>query len=113
MLCQFRKKLSHLCLRIRWLIWRRPKSKVVIRRFGKLNSKGQLKRKPSNIAIGRKNDHMDGALRPKSVRVATFNAALFSLAVAVPGAEKSVVFLNEDDLFSTRRSLRIIFLDVH
>lgn len=101
MLSQFREKLSHLCSRIRWLIWRRPKSKVVIRRFGKLNSKGQLKRKPSSIAIGRKNDHMDGALLQKSVRVATFNAALFSLALAVPRAEKSVVFLNEDDLFST------------
>ncbi|KAL1806611.1 hypothetical protein DCAR_0832435 [Daucus carota subsp. sativus] len=101
MLSQFRKKLSHLCSRIRWLIWRRPKSKVVIRRFGKLSSKGQLRRKPSNLAVRRKNDLMGGALLQKSVRVATFNAALFSLALAVPRAEKAVVFLNEDDLFTT------------
>lgn len=82
-------------------MWRRPRPKVVIRRFGKLNQKGQLKRKPSNKPAAQKNDHMAGALLPKSIRVATFNAALFSLALAVPKSEKSVVFINEDEDYST------------
>lgn len=43
---------------------------------------------------------MAGALLPKSIRVATFNAALFSLALAVPKSEKSVVFINEDEDYS-------------
>lgn len=44
---------------------------------------------------------MAGALLQKSIRVATFNAALFSLVLAVPKSEKSVVFINEDEDYST------------
>ena len=71
---------------------------MVIRRFGKLNSKGQLnkeatiKNSPSYV-----NGQVKVAFTQRPIRVATFNAALFSLAPAIPKAEKSVVFIPVDE----------------
>ncbi|KAA8527522.1 hypothetical protein F0562_034763 [Nyssa sinensis] len=83
--CIFSRKLRRFCSRIRWLIWRRSKPKVVIRRFGKPNSKAPLK------------GQTGGAMSERPIRIATFNVAMFTLAPAVPRAEKSVVFVHEDD----------------
>ncbi|XP_016456783.1 uncharacterized protein LOC107780723 [Nicotiana tabacum] len=95
MLHVFSRRIHRLCSRIRWLMWRRPRSKVVIKRFGKLNSRGHhghLKEKPSIKSL---TTHPTAQTRP--IRLATFNAALFSLAPAVPKAEKSVIFAHDDD----------------
>lgn len=93
------RKLRQLCSRIRWLIWRRPRPKVIIRRFGKVSSKDRCKWEPGarKSKIGRlysngKPVH-SGPGRP--IRIATFNAAMFSLAPAVPMVEESVVFGQE------------------
>lgn len=92
MLSVFGKKLRCLCSRIRWLIWRRPKTKVIIRKFGRLNFKPQPR---GELGIRRSPIHQNGQLSHSStqrpIRVATFNAAMFSLAPAVPNAE------NEED----------------
>lgn len=83
-----RNRIRRLCSRLRRLFWfwRRAKPKVVIRRFGKLNSKARGRGKRYGVA----------AERP--IRVATFNVALFTLAPAIPtSAEKSVAFIHEDD----------------
>ncbi|CAL5347102.1 unnamed protein product [Camellia sinensis] len=93
-----RKKCRHLCSKIRWLLWRRPRPKVVIRRFGKLNVKySQPKEKPTTTST----THLvggGGALRTgRPIRIATFNVAMFSLAPAVPKAEKSVVYIHESE----------------
>ncbi|KAF5941684.1 hypothetical protein HYC85_019326 [Camellia sinensis] len=89
---------QHLCSKIRWLLWRRPRPKVVIRRFGKLNVKySQPKEKPTTTST----THLvggGGALRTgRPIRIATFNVAMFSLAPAVPKAEKSVVYIHESE----------------
>lgn len=92
------RRFRRLCSRIRWFLWRRPRPKVVIRRFGKLNSRGQLnkeatiKNSPSYV-----NGQVKVAFTQRPIRVATFNAALFSLAPAIPKAEKSVVFFPGDE----------------
>ncbi|KAA8548546.1 hypothetical protein F0562_000187 [Nyssa sinensis] len=80
----FSRKLWRLCWRIGWLIWRRSKPRVVIRRLAKLQK-------------GKPGAKSGGALSERPIRIATFNVAMFSLAPAVPMAEKSAVFLHEDE----------------
>lgn len=88
------RKFRCLCSRIRWLIWRRPKPRVVIRRFGKLKARirhgGKARTNPATHGGG-------AALLARPIRIATFNVAMFSLAPAVPKAEKSVVFVHEEE----------------
>ncbi|KAI3459325.1 hypothetical protein Pfo_015988 [Paulownia fortunei] len=90
------RRFRQLWSRIPWLVWRRPRPKLVIKRLGKLNSKVQPRKKPKISSAVHQNGHVKGALIPRPIRLATFNAALFSLAPAVPKAEKSVVFIREE-----------------
>ncbi|XP_059648724.1 uncharacterized protein LOC132294739 [Cornus florida] len=97
------RKVWHLCSRIRWpSIWRRSKPRVIIRRFGKLSCKGhphpkeKLGAKSVNLLNGQP---VRGGISERPIRIATFNVAMFSLAPAVPKAEKSVVFVHEDDQY--------------
>lgn len=85
--------LRRLCSTIRWFVWRRrPHSKLVIRRLCRLNS-AALHRKKLNPTDP---NAAAASFRLRPIRLATFNAALFSLAPAVPTAEKSVVLIQED-----------------
>lgn len=80
------RRLRRLCSRLRWPIRRRSSPKVVIKKFGKSDKKPspQHSLNGSTAAV-----HPKGPERP--VRVATFNAALFSMAPAVPkpGTDRS------------------------
>ncbi|XP_077243564.1 uncharacterized protein LOC143884069 [Tasmannia lanceolata] len=76
-------KLRRLCSKLRWPIRSRVKSKIIIRRFGKSNPKTQPKTESDN--------HLNGLESAQPIRIATFNAAMFSMAPAVPNSEKSVI----------------------
>lgn len=78
--------------RARRLIHRHPRPKLVIRRLVKLSSKFQLRNKPRTGFKVHQNGHSDPI-----IRLATFNAAMFSLAPAVPKAPKSVEGIKIDD----------------
>lgn len=88
-----KKRFRHLYKRIRWLIRRRPRAKVVIRRFRKPNSKSR--RTSTTRTSGEFSGGDDDVER--HVRIATFNVAMFSLAPAISKVEKSVVFVHEGD----------------
>ncbi|KAL2469982.1 DNAse I-like superfamily protein [Abeliophyllum distichum] len=101
MLYVLRQRFRRLCSKIRQLIWRRPRSKLVIRRLGNLNSKGQIREKSYTKYATRKDiGQVNGTSLQRPIRLATFNAALFSLAPAIPMAEKSVVFFHEEEDYS-------------
>ncbi|CBI26148.3 unnamed protein product, partial [Vitis vinifera] len=70
-------------------MWRRPKPKVVIRRFGKL-----MKRQPKGVPGSSKsaihlNSQLGRSISGKPIRIATFNAAMFCLAPAIDTWAKS------------------------
>ncbi|KAK3007896.1 hypothetical protein RJ639_013041 [Escallonia herrerae] len=93
-------KLKRLCSSLQWPIRRRSKPKVVIRKFGKSNSKSHPD--PNDLPVeAQPNGQLAESKSPKPVRVATFNAALFSMAPAVPTTEKSLSFHYENDYYST------------
>ncbi|GAV63362.1 Exo_endo_phos domain-containing protein [Cephalotus follicularis] len=94
-----RKKVWHLCSRIRWLIRIRPKSKLVIRRLGKVNCKGN---KRSTIPQNGHFDHSGSDHRP--IRIATFNVAMFFLAHAIPKSKGSSMFSHEEDEHKSMRN---------
>ncbi|KAK8661653.1 hypothetical protein V6N13_091249 [Hibiscus sabdariffa] len=93
-----RRKLWHLCSRVRWLMRKQPRPKVIIRRFGRLNSKVCRKRD-----VEAKNSNIDlygnlGFCNPKRpIRIATFNVAMFSLAPAISEADEAGLFSYGDD----------------
>ncbi|KAA8550914.1 hypothetical protein F0562_002598 [Nyssa sinensis] len=93
------KNLKRLCSKLRWPIRRRSKPKVVIKKFGKSNSNN----KQASIANGSAAIHPNGqsntAKSEKPMRIATFNAALFSMAPAVPKTERSLSFDFENEDF--------------
>ncbi|XP_050218688.1 uncharacterized protein LOC126669290 isoform X2 [Mercurialis annua] len=92
MLSRVTKKLWQFCSRIKCLIWKRPRSKVIIRRFGK-TSKDRCKWKPGiHKASLHGNAKMDNSSSERPIRIATFNVAMFSLAPAVPKSDESAVF---------------------
>ncbi|GAA0164503.1 hypothetical protein LIER_20119 [Lithospermum erythrorhizon] len=72
---------------IRWWVWRRPQAKVVIRRFKRL--------KCPKSAVPSNGNANGGVVSQRPIRLATFNAALFSLAPAVSKADKAVIFAHE------------------
>ncbi|KAG4179440.1 hypothetical protein ERO13_A10G105500v2 [Gossypium hirsutum] len=100
MLKVLRRKLWNLCSRIRWLMRKRPRPKVIIRRLGRLNSKAHRKGD-----IGTKSSDIDlfgnlGFCNPqRPIRIATFNVAMFSLAPAISEAEEAGLFSYRDDDF--------------
>ncbi|KAL3827897.1 hypothetical protein ACJIZ3_016699 [Penstemon smallii] len=98
MLKLFSKKLRRLCSRLRWPAGRRrPKPKIVIKKFGKSNSKTHSSQKDSvSSAVIYPSNEM-GTHKP--IRVASFNAALFSMAPVKSSEEmvkKSVEFQSFD-----------------
>ncbi|KAG1327808.1 hypothetical protein COCNU_01G017420 [Cocos nucifera] len=82
MLRMVKHKLRHLCSQLRWPGRRRTKSRVVIRRFGRSKMKNE------SVATAVLLPNVQEASRP--VRIATFNAAMFSMAPAVPKIQRSV-----------------------
>ncbi|CAI9288993.1 unnamed protein product [Lactuca saligna] len=82
MLSIFNKNLQQLGSKFRWLVHRRSKLKVIIKRFGKLNSITQDISNTNGSAAIHPNNHLGKSETP--IRIATFNAALFSMAPAVP-----------------------------
>ncbi|KAF3436353.1 hypothetical protein FNV43_RR23445 [Rhamnella rubrinervis] len=81
------------CSRFRWSIRRRSKPRVVIKRFGKSSLKSQHGAENEPKVNGSAAVHPNGQLgdlkSEKSIRIATFNAALFSMAPAVTKVEKT------------------------
>ncbi|XP_071720803.1 uncharacterized protein [Rutidosis leptorrhynchoides] len=84
MLNIFNKNLRRLCFQFRWPVRRRTKSKVIIKRFGKSNSKSQDTLNTNGSATIHPNNHLGNHKPEAPIRIATFNAALFSMAPAVP-----------------------------
>ncbi|KAK7344849.1 hypothetical protein VNO77_14996 [Canavalia gladiata] len=74
MLSIIRRKLRHLYSRIVWLLWKRPRSKVVVKRFRKLKCRGH-----SRIELCNKKSisHSNGLLvkfeSGRPIRIAIFN----------------------------------------
>ena len=113
MLKVLNKRIKRFCARLRWPVRRRSKSKIVIKKFGKSNSKAPSDTKDHTIVNGTSKVHQDGELgslnsvRPP-IRIATFNAALFSMAPAMPKADKSSSFDYDNEGFTDARR----FIDV-
>ncbi|XP_030552444.2 uncharacterized protein LOC115756712 [Rhodamnia argentea] len=103
MLSLLHAKLRRLCHRLRWPLRLRHRrssdSKVVVQQFGKSLSNHDVAGPQPPATNGSSstvhpNNHPNDSklpppLSPKSIRIATFNAALFSMAPAVPNPEKS------------------------
>ncbi|KAL7144591.1 hypothetical protein ABFS83_07G022700 [Erythranthe nasuta] len=93
-MCVLTRRFLRLCSRIRHLVFRRRyKPKLVVKKL-KYYSKIHLRRKPKKIDGGVRCQNVETS---QPIRLATFNAALFSLAPAVPKAEKSVVLVQENN----------------
>jgi hypothetical protein len=115
MLKLLNKNLRRLYCRLRWPIHRRSKPKIVVKRFGKTNSRAQYDEKNETSLNGSAAVHPNGELgdlkSEKPIRIATFNAALFSMAPAVPEAEKTASFGDENgDTMKITRSMDMIKL---
>ncbi|KAG6582256.1 hypothetical protein SDJN03_22258, partial [Cucurbita argyrosperma subsp. sororia] len=91
MLRMLRSKLRRLYSRLWWLIWKHPKRRVIIKRFGKMNVKGRQKGNKNKARVYTKSQ-VPGSVIERPFRVATFNVAMFSLAPAVPIADKPTSF---------------------
>lgn len=93
MLRILRGELRRLCSRIWWLIWKHPKRRVIVKRFGKMNVKHRRTGRPGkNKARVYTKSQLGDSVTERPFRVATFNVAMFSLAPAVPTADKPAVF---------------------
>ncbi|KAI4349567.1 hypothetical protein L6164_010142 [Bauhinia variegata] len=106
------KNLRRLCSHLRWPIRRRCRSKVVIKRFGKSSSKAHNDAKHelsiNGLAVVHPNSQVGSPNSEKRIRIATFNAALFSMAPAVPKAEKVATFDDENSgVLKLRRSFDV------
>ncbi|MED6134206.1 hypothetical protein PIB30_117128 [Stylosanthes scabra] len=91
MLSVIRRKLGHLCSKIWWILWKRPRSKVVIRRFRKLSCKSQSR---AELSKCNKNGSFVEYEAGRPIRIATFNVAMFSLAPAVSELDDCLVSEN-------------------
>ncbi|KAL8047784.1 hypothetical protein ABFX02_07G023000 [Erythranthe guttata] len=92
-MCVLTRRFHRLCSRIRHLVFRRRyKPKLVVEKL-KRYSNFHLRRKPKKT---RQNGETRQQQQRQPIRLATFNAALFSLASAVPKADKSVVLVQEN-----------------
>ncbi|KAF5820499.1 putative endonuclease/exonuclease/phosphatase [Helianthus annuus] len=88
MLNIFNKNLRRLCSKLRWPVRRRSKPKVIIKRFGRSNSRNQDSLNSNGSATIHPNNHLGIPKSQNPIRIATFNAALFSMAPAVPELTK-------------------------
>ncbi|XP_061359653.1 uncharacterized protein LOC133303712 [Gastrolobium bilobum] len=111
MLSVIRRKLRHFYSRMLWLLWKRPRSKVVIKRFRKLNCKGHSRAEMCN-SISKSHHHSNGHLveseSGRPIRFATFNVAMFSLAPAVSEFDEWVVS-NHEQGSNKKNSTRVDF----
>ncbi|XP_022769827.1 uncharacterized protein LOC111313415 [Durio zibethinus] len=110
MLRVLNKRIKRLCARLRWPVRLRSKSKLVIKRFGKSNPKAHSDTNDHTIVNGTSKVHQDGELDSlnsvRPIRIATFNAALFSMAPAMPKPDKSSSFDYDNEGFTdVRRSI--------
>lgn len=105
MLSVIRRKLRHIYSRILWLLWKRPRSKVVIKRFRKLNFKGHSRAEFCNRKSKSKTHSNDNIVESDSrrpIRIATFNVAMFSLAPAISEFDDFVISNQNKKSSSTR-----------
>ncbi|KAL4363146.1 hypothetical protein GQ457_04G028450 [Hibiscus cannabinus] len=86
MLRLLNKRIRRLFSRLRWPVLRRSKSIVVIKRLGKTSSKARADNGSSKV---HQDGQLDGLNSSRLIRIATFNASLFSMAPAMPKAYKS------------------------
>ncbi|KAE8699501.1 GH3 family protein [Hibiscus syriacus] len=82
MLKLLNKRIKRLCSSLRWPVRRRSKSIIVIKRLRKSDPKTRTDNGSSKV-------HQDGQNSSRPIRIATFNASLFSMAPAIPIADKS------------------------
>ncbi|KAF9618290.1 hypothetical protein IFM89_000925 [Coptis chinensis] len=108
MLSLLGRQLRRFCSRIRWSL-KRSKPRVVIKRFGKSNSKTQPREELDNQgSVVHLNGQLGVSKIERPIRVATFNAAMFSMAPAVPIADKSVISDDEEEeYFKIRRNMEL------
>ncbi|KAI3898304.1 hypothetical protein MKX03_036012 [Papaver bracteatum] len=108
---EFNQKFRRLCSRLRWR--RRSKSKIMIKKFGKSNSRGHFKEEfdggggdQTAQSFGLHQNGLVGiSKRENCIRIATFNAAMFSMAPAVPDFDNSIVFdYGEEDFAKINHS---------
>ncbi|XP_061961228.1 uncharacterized protein LOC133682014 [Populus nigra] len=101
------KRLRRLYSRFRRRIGSGSRRKVVIKKFGKSNSKLQNNIKVEPTINGSAAVHPNGQLgEEKPIKLATFNAALFSMAPAVPKTENpSSVDYEGEEFADTRRPI--------
>ncbi|KAL5785361.1 hypothetical protein ACOSQ2_007753 [Xanthoceras sorbifolium] len=101
-LSTLKRKLGRICSRLRCLIWKPRRTKVIIRRFGKLSSKGKpigdgtTKKSSSHLKNGKLGYSYSNKSR-MPIQIATFNVAMFSLAPAISKAEELAVFGHEEE----------------
>ncbi|XP_008795094.3 uncharacterized protein LOC103710938 [Phoenix dactylifera] len=90
MLRTVKLKLRHLCPQRRWPTRRRAKSRVVIRRFGRSKMKDESAAAAAGGEASIRVHSLPNAQEAgRPVRIATFNAAMFSMAPAVPEVQRS------------------------
>ncbi|KAB5527499.1 hypothetical protein DKX38_021346 [Salix brachista] len=109
MLKLLNKRLRRLYSRFRWPVRRGYKPKVTIKKFGKSNTKSHNDIKVEPALNGSAAVHPNGQLgEERPIKLATFNAALFSMAPAVPKIESPSSFDHEGEEFAdTRTSINI------
>lgn len=76
--------------RILFLLWKRPRSKVVIKRFRKLNCNNKKTKSSKSNSNGA--HHLVECDSRKPIRIATFNVAMFSLAPAISEHDDYVMY---------------------
>ncbi|GFZ04667.1 DNAse I-like superfamily protein [Actinidia rufa] len=95
-------KLKCLCSRLRWPIRRRSKPKITIKKQGKSRSRTH---KQDPIPNGSATVHPNGAKPENPIRIATFNAAQFSMAPVVPQNQKNSPSFDGIEDFSRAKSI--------
>ncbi|XP_057461189.1 uncharacterized protein LOC130751610 [Actinidia eriantha] len=95
-------KLKCLCSRLRWPIRRRSKPKITIKKQGKSRSRTH---KQDPIPNGSATVHPNGAKPENPIRIATFNAAQFSMAPVVPQNQKNSTSFDGIEDFSRAKSV--------
>ncbi|XP_068660844.1 uncharacterized protein [Aristolochia californica] len=90
------RKFRRLYSRFRWPLRRPVKTRIIIRTFGRPKPKPQQKAEDKN----RMDPPSDGS---KPIRIATFNAAMFSMAPAVPKVDRPSFSGYEEEIFQESR----------
>lgn len=99
MLSVIRRKLRNLYSRILWILLKRPRSKVVIKRFRKLKCKGHSRAELcDNKTKTHSNGHLVESESRRPIRIASFNVAMFSLAPAVSEFDDLIISNNKSSV---------------